>query len=397
VSPAAVAAPLERTPLYALHLALGARMVPFAGYEMPLQYPSGILQEHLHTRSQAGLFDVSHMGQLRIVGAGSASALEQLVPGDLMALAPLSMRYTLLLNDGGGILDDLVATRLDDGFFLVVNAACKAADLAHLRDRLAGTATVEPVGDRALLALQGPAAAAVLSRYLDGVDRLAFMTAVETRLAGRICLITRSGYTGEDGFEISLPAKDAPAVAEMLLAEPEVQPIGLGARDSLRLEAGLCLYGHDIDETTSPVEAGLAWTIGKRRRAEGGFPGAAVVLRQLAEGAPRRRVGIRPDGRAPAREDTPIVDGAGARIGRVTSGGFGPSVGGPIAMGYVDPGHAAEGTALALLVREIARPARVVHLPFVPTRYYRGPLPTPPPHAGEERVGAAGAPGGNCR
>jgi aminomethyltransferase len=364
-------------------------MVPFAGYDMPVQYPSGILQEHLHTRSQAGLFDVSHMGLLRVVGAGSANALERLVPGDLLALAPLRMRYTLLLNESGGILDDLVATRLDDGFFLVVNAVCKEADLAHLRDRLAGTATVEPIGDRALLALQGPAAAAVLSRFLDGVGRLGFMTAVETRLDGRNCLVTRSGYTGEDGFEISLPAKDASAVAEMLLAEPEVRPIGLGARDSLRLEAGLCLYGHDIDETTSPVEAGLAWTIGKRRRAEGGFPGAAVVLRQLAEGPPRRRVGIRPDGRAPAREDAPIVDGAGARIGRVTSGGFGPSVGGPIAMGYIDPSHAASGTALALLVRGVARPAKVVTLPFIPTRYYRGPLADPPLHAGDGKVGAA--------
>jgi aminomethyltransferase len=389
VSPAAVAAPLERTPLHALHLALGAKMVPFAGYEMPVQYPSGILQEHLHTRSQAGLFDVSHMGQLRVVGAGSASGLERLVPGDFLALAPLHMRYTLLLNDGGGILDDLLATRLDDGFFLVVNAACKDADFAHLRDHLAGAATVELIGDRALLALQGPAAAAVLSRYLDGVGRLGFMTAVETKIDGRICVVTRSGYTGEDGFEISLPAKDASAVAEMLLAEPEVQPIGLGARNSLRLEAGLCLYGHDIDETTTPVEAGLAWTIGRRRRAGGGFPGAAVVLRQLAEGAPRRRVGIRPDGRAPAREDTPIVDAAGVRIGRVTSGGYGPSVGGPIAMGYVDRGQAAEGTAVQLLVRDVPRAARVVRLPFISHRYYRGPLPNPPPHAGEGRVGVA--------
>ena len=388
MSPPVVTAPLQRTPLHALHLALGAKMVSFAGYEMPVQYPSGILQEHLHTRSQAGLFDVSHMGQLRVVGADSVTALERLVPGDLMALAPLRMRYTLLLNDSGGILDDLMATRLDDGFFLVVNAACKEADLAHLRDHLGSAVTAEPFGDRALLALQGPAAAAVLSRFIEGVGRLGFMTAIEARLDSHNCLVTRSGYTGEDGFEISLLAKDALAVAEMLLAQPEVRPIGLGARDSLRLEAGLCLYGHDIDETTTPVEAELAWTIGKRRRAEGGFSGAAVVLRQLAEGAPRRRVGIRPDGRAPAREDAPIVDGAGTRIGRVTSGGFGPSVGGPIAMGYVDRGHAAEGTALAVLVRDIARPATVVSLPFVPTRYYRGPLPNPPPHAGEGRVGA---------
>jgi aminomethyltransferase len=347
-------------------------MVPFAGYEMPVHYPSGILQEHLHTRAQAGLFDVSHMGQIRLAGASAAGALEALVPGDLLALAPLHMRYTLLLNEAGGILDDLMATRIEDGLFLVVNAARKEADLAHLQNRLAAAATVELLEDRALLALQGPDAAAVLSRFAPAAAQLGFMTAIETMLGGRECLITRSGYTGEDGFEISLPAEDAATVAEILLAQPEVRPIGLGARDSLRLEAGLCLYGHDIDETTTPVEAGLAWTIGQRRRAEGRFPGAAIVLRQLAEGAPRRRIGVRPDGRAPAREDTPIVDPFGETIGRVTSGGFGPSVGGPIAMGYVDRAHAAEGTALALLVRGLARPAHAVRLPFFPHRYHRG-------------------------
>jgi aminomethyltransferase len=367
----AATAPLQRTPLHALHVALGARMVPFAGYEMPVQYPSGILQEHLHTRTQAGLFDVSHMGQLRFTGPDAVNALEALVPGDLLALAPRHMRYTLLLNEAGGILDDLMATRLDDGFLLVVNAARKEADLAYLQGRIAGAATVEPLPDKALLALQGPAAAAVLSRFAP-VAALGFMTATETKLAGCECLITRSGYTGEDGFEISLPASDATAVAELLLAQPEVRSIGLGARDSLRLEAGLCLYGHDIDETTTPIEAGLAWTIGRRRRAEDGFPGAAVILRQLAEGTSRRRVGIRPDGRAPAREDTPIATPAGESAGRVTSGGFGPSVGGPIAMGYVDRAHAAAGTALALLVRGVARPASVAPLPFVPHRYHRG-------------------------
>jgi aminomethyltransferase len=347
-------------------------MVPFAGYEMPVQYPTGILQEHLHTRARAGLFDVSHMGQVRLAGADAVRALEALVPGDLLALAPRHMRYTLLLNEEGGILDDLMATRLEDGLFLVVNAARKTADFAHLRDRIAGSTTVEPLTEMALMALQGPAAATVLSRFAPPIAELGFMTAIATTLDGRACLITRSGYTGEDGFEISLPASDAAPVAEMLLAQPEVRPIGLGARDSLRLEAGLCLYGHDIDETTTPVEAGLAWTIGRRRRAEGGFPGAAIVLRQLADGAPRRRIGIRPDGRVPAREDTPIVDHAGETIGRVTSGGFGPSVGGPIAMGYVDQGHAAEGTALALLVRGLARPARAARLPFFPHRYHRG-------------------------
>ena len=366
------AAPLKRTPLYAFHRELGAKMVPFAGYEMPVHYPPGILSEHLHTRSQAGLFDVSHMGQMRLAGATSLVSLEALVPGDLQALAPMRMRYTLLLNEQGGILDDLMATRLERELFLVVNAARKDADLAHLRDRLGSAATIEPLEDRALLALQGPAAASVLSRFVNGIARLGFMTATEVTLDGRKCLVTRSGYTGEDGFEISLPAAHAEELARMLIAQPEILLIGLGARDSLRLEAGLCLYGHDIDETTTPIEADLAWTVGKRRRAEGGFPGAAIVLRQLAEGAACKRIGIRPDGRAPAREDTQIVDTAGARIGRVTSGGFGPSVGGPVAMGYVDRAHTGEGTVFDLLVRGVGRSARVVRLPFVPTRYYRG-------------------------
>jgi aminomethyltransferase len=346
-------------------------MVAFAGYEMPVQYPTGIITEHLHTRAQAGLFDVSHMGQIRLHGAAAAHALEALVPGDLRALAPGHMRYTLLLNDGGGILDDLMATRIDDGLMLVVNAARKETDFAHLAARLDPAVTIEPRFDRALLALQGPAAAAVLARHAAGIDQMPFMSAAEVSLAGAQAFLTRSGYTGEDGYEISLAAGDAVAVAERLLAEPEVAPIGLGARDTLRLEAGLCLYGHDIDETTTPIEAGLAWTIGKRRRAEGGFAGAATVLRQLAEGPHRRRVGIRPDGRAPAREGAAIVDPAGSGIGRVTSGGFGPSVGGPIAMGYVEAGQAADGTALALVVRDVPRPAHVARLPFVPTRYYR--------------------------
>ena len=369
---AATAAPFERTALYPLHCELGAKMVAFAGYEMPVHYAAGILAEHLHTRSQAGLFDVSHMGQIRLGGAGVVTTFEALVPGDLEALAPLRMRYTLFLNEAGGILDDLMATRIGDGLLLVVNAARKEADLAHLRGRLPQAATVEPLLDRALLALQGPAAATVLSRYIAGVGRLGFMTAAEVELDGRKCLVTRSGYTGEDGFEISLPANAAEGFARRLLAEPEVLPIGLGARDSLRLEAGLCLYGHDIDETTTPIEADLAWTIGKRRRVEGGFPGAATVLRQLREGPARKRVGIRPEGRAPAREDTEIADPQGNPIGRVTSGGFGPSVGGPVAMGYVDRDHAAEGTAVELIVRGVPRPARVVRLPFIPARYYRG-------------------------
>jgi len=364
-------AALRRTPLYELHRARGAKMVPFAGYEMPVQYPTGIIAEHLHTRAHAGLFDVSHMGQIRVHGAEAALALEALVPGDLQGLMPRQMRYTLLLNDKGGILDDLMATRLEDGLMLVVNAACKDADLAHLQSQLDRAVTIEPHFERALLALQGPAAAAVLKRFAPGVERMPFMTSAELSIAGTPCSVTRSGYTGEDGFEISVAAEQAAAIAERLLGEPEVMPIGLGARDTLRLEAGLCLYGHDIDETTTPIESGLAWTIGKRRRAEGGFPGAAIILRQLAEGVARKRVGIRPDGRAPAREGTVITDPAGNRVGTVTSGGFGPSVGAPIAMGYVDSAHAAEHTAVSVIVREVARPAHVARLPFVPTRYYR--------------------------
>jgi len=368
----AAGTPLRRTPLHALHRSLGARMVPFAGWEMPLQYGAGILAEHRHTRAAAGLFDVSHMGQLRLKGADPAAALEALVPGDLLALGPMRMRYTLLLDDAGGICEDLIATRLAGGLFLVVNAARRDADLAWLRPRLDPAVAVEPLDDRALLALQGPAAAAVLSRLAPGIAELSFMAAAEVTLDGSSCLVMRSGYTGEDGFEISLPAAAAPPLAERLLAAPEVWPVGLGARDSLRLEAGFCLWGHDIDETTNPVEADLAWTIGKRRREQGGFPGAAIILRQLADGPARRRVGIRPDGPAPARDGTPIVDALGRDIGRITSGGFGPSVGGPIAMGYVAADQAAPGTALSLIVREAPRPARVAALPFVPHRYFRG-------------------------
>jgi aminomethyltransferase len=372
VTLAAAEAPLRRTALHPLHLRLGAKMVAFAGYEMPLHYAAGILAEHLHTRAQAGLFDVSHMGQVRMTRPDSVDRLETLVPGDLRALPPMRLRYTLLLNERGGILDDLIVTRTGQALNLVLNAARKEADLAHLRERLGGSGII-PLEHRALLALQGPAAAAVLARLAPRIDGLAFMRAATVRLAGCDCVISRSGYTGEDGFEISVPDAHAVRVAELLLAQSEVLPVGLGARDSLRLEAGLCLYGHDIDETTTPVEAGLAWTIGSRRRQEGGFPGAAVILRQLAQGPGRKRVGIRPDGRAPAREGTPIEDGAGNPIGQVTSGGFGPSVGAPVAMGYVETAHAAPGTALSLTVRGTPRPARVAPLPFVPTRYYRGP------------------------
>jgi aminomethyltransferase len=350
-------------------------MVAFAGYEMPLHYDSGILAEHLHTRAKAGLFDVSHMGQLALSGSAPERALERLVPGEIAGLPPMRMRYTLLLSEAGGILDDLIVTRRERALLLVVNAARKEADLGGLGVRLSGGATVAALRNEALLALQGPAAAAVLSRLAPGIERLPFMAAAEIGLAGSRCLVSRSGYTGEDGFEISLAAETAERVAERLLAEPEVKAAGLGARDSLRLEAGLPLWGHDIDETTSPVEASLAWTIGKRRRQEGGFAGAERVLRELAEGPRRKRVGIRPEGRVIAREGTPVVDRAGREVGRVTSGGFGPTVGGPVAMGYVESACAAAGEEVGLDIRGARRPARIERLPFVPARHYRGRNP----------------------
>ncbi|HYM03798.1 MAG TPA: glycine cleavage system aminomethyltransferase GcvT [Stellaceae bacterium] len=365
-------ADLSRTPLHDLHVELGAKMVPFAGYAMPVQYRAGILAEHLHTRAKAGLFDVSHMGQVRLSGADAAAALETLVPGDVAALGRGRMRYTLLTNDAGGILDDLMVTNAGDALLLIVNAARKAEDIAHLRGHLGRRAALTPLEDRALLALQGPASAAVLERLAPGIGDMAFMSGASVDLAGEACFATRSGYTGEDGFEISVPASGAAALARRLLAEPEVLPIGLGARDSLRLEAGLCLYGHDIDAATTVIEADLAWTIQKRRRVEGGFPGAATIARQMAAGAPRKRVGIKPEGRAPAREGTEIIDAGGAVIGRITSGGFGPSVDAPIAMGYVSTPHAALGTPVALMVRGTPRPARVAPTPFVPHRYHRG-------------------------
>lgn len=362
---------LKRTPLYELHRSLGAKLVPFAGYEMPVQYPLGVLGEHLHTRAKAGLFDVSHMGQVRLRGATAARALESLCPGDIQALAPMRQRYTLFTNEQGGILDDLMVTNAGDHLFVVVNAACKDSDIAHMRRHIGNDVAIEVLDDRALLALQGPEAAAVMARLAPELQKMTFMTAATVSLAGIPCFVTRSGYTGEDGFEISVPSDRAEALAKRLLAEPEVASIGLGARDSLRLEAGLCLYGHDIDETTTVIEADLAWAYHKRRRAEGGFPGAAILQRQLAEGAPRKRVGILPDGRAPAREHTEIIDGK-RRIGEITSGGFGPTVGGPVAMGYVETAYAAPDSAVSLVVRGTPRPARIVKMPVVAPRYYRG-------------------------
>ena len=363
---------LKKTPLHDLHVELKARMVPFAGYAMPVQYPAGILREHLHTREKAGLFDVSHMGQLRIRGDDPVGALETLVPGDLRALAEGRTRYTLLTNERAGILDDLMVTQAGDHLFVVVNAATKEADIAHMRAALGGRVEIEHLEGRGLLALQGPQAAAVLARFAPEAAAMSFMTQRALSVGGIPVLASRSGYTGEDGFEISVEAARAEELARLLLAEPEVAPIGLGARDSLRLEAGLCLYGHDIDETTTPVEAGLAWSISKRRRAEGGYPGDAVVAAQLRDGPARKRVGIRPEGRAPAREHTEITDADGNRIGEVTSGGFGPTVDGPVAMGYVPAAAAEPGTPLSLVVRGKPLPARVAPLPFAPHRYHRG-------------------------
>lgn len=364
---------LSRTPLHDLHVALGARMVPFAGYEMPVQYSGGILAEHRWTRDKAGLFDVSHMGQATIRGDGRVAALEALVPGDVVALAPGRMRYTMFTADDGGILDDIIVTNVGDYLFLVINAARKQVDLDHLGAALPASCELEELSDRALLALQGPAAATVMARLALGAEQLDFMSAAPFVVDGSPLAVTRSGYTGEDGFEISVPAADAVRIAELLLGQDEVAPVGLGARDTLRLEAGLCLYGHDIDETTTPIEAGLAWTISKRRRAEGGFPGAERILREIADGPARRRVGLAPEGRAPAREHAEVVDAHGARIGTVTSGGFGPTVGAPVAMGYVDAAHAAVDTPVDILVRDKPRPTRVARMPFVAHRYFKNP------------------------
>jgi aminomethyltransferase len=364
---------LRKTPLHALHVALGARMVEFAGYEMPVQYPAGIIQEHLHARAQAGLFDVSHMGQALLDGDDPARALERLTPADVLGLKDGRMRYALLLNDEGGIKDDFMAARLpgERALHLVVNAATRESDFAYIAERLRGAAALEPLPSRALLALQGPAAEDVLARYEHDVRTLGFMSVGRFRIAGAPAIVSRSGYTGEDGFEISIPANEADHVARALLAEPEVLPVGLGARDSLRLEAGLCLYGHDIDETTSPIEADLAWTIGKRRKMARDFPAAGRLMEELLEGTARKRVGLRVYDKVPAREGAEIVDANGRAVGRVTSGGFGPTVGAPIAMGYVETAFADDGTDLAAMVRGAARPVKVAPLPFVPHRYKR--------------------------
>jgi aminomethyltransferase len=368
---------LLHTPLHALHLELGARMVPFAGYDMPVQYPLGVLKEHLHTRAQAGLFDVSHMGQIRLHGPDAASALESLVPIDVIDLPVGMQRYALFTNEQGGILDDLMVANLGgDSLMLVVNAACKDQDLAHLRAHLGERCQVEALFEaRALLALQGPAAVDVLARLAPEVAGMTFMQFKSVQLLGVDCYVSRSGYTGEDGYEISVPAEHTEALARRLLEAPEVAPIGLGARDSLRLEAGLCLYGHDMNEQLTPIEASLLWAISKVRRGDGaragGFPGAAAIFAQQQAGVPRKRVGLLPQERTPVREGAAIVDDAGHEIGLVCSGGFGPTLGAPLAMGYVDSAQAALDTPVWALVRGKRVAMQVSRLPFVPQRYVR--------------------------
>ncbi len=363
----------KRTPLYELHLEYGARMVPFAGYEMPVQFPTGIVKEHRHTRSAAGLFDVSHMGQISLTGQHAASRLEALVPMDIVGLKPMRQRYALFTNEEGGILDDFMITNAGDHLYAVVNAACKADDLTHLQRHLD---EVQLHDDRALLALQGPKAASVLTRLAPQVGEMLFTQGANITLLGVVCFVTRSGYTGEDGFEISVPAGAGLRLARELLSYDEVEPIGLGARDTLRLEAGLCLYGHDIDSHTTPVEAELRWALSKARRPggdrAGGYPGVAVVERQLREGAPRKRVGLAPRGRAPVREGIELIDTEGESAGVVTSGGFGPTVNHPIAMGYVDRRCSEPGALLTARVRGKEMEIEVHALPFVKQNYHRG-------------------------
>ena len=365
----------KKTPLHDLHVELGGKVVDFAGWALPVQYPAGIMAEHRQCREAAALFDVSHMGQVLVHGDGdggdgAAEAFERLVPGNVTGLAEGRARYTVFTNDAGGVLDDLIVARVAGGLYVVVNAGCRDADIAHMRAALEPAHRVEEL-DRGLIALQGPKAVEVIARLGPPATGLGFMQSVEMEVAGIPCRVGRQGYTGEDGFEISVAADRVEALARLLLAEPEVAPAGLGARDSLRLEAGLCLYGHELSPEITPAEAQLNWTIPKRRREGGGFPGADVIVAQLREGPARKLVGIRPEGRAPAREGTEIQDGSGRAIGVITSGGFGPTVGGPVALGYVAAGHAAPDTPVQLLVRGKPLPARVSTLPFVPHQYKR--------------------------
>jgi aminomethyltransferase len=369
---------LKKTPLHALHLELGARMVPFAGYSMPVQYPAGVMAEHLHTRAGAGLFDVSHMGQLRLSGADAAAAFESLMPVDVIDLPVHKQRYGLLLTDEGTIIDDLMFVNRGDHLFVIINGACKEGDVAHLRAKIGTRCEITTMPQHALLALQGPKAVDALSRVVPGVDQLVFMTGAAFQWQGHELFVTRSGYTGEDGFEVSVPGNAADAFARALLAQPEVRPVGLGARNSLRLEAGLCLYGNDIDTTTTPVEAALNWAMQKVRRTGGaraaGFPGADKVLGQLDGTVPlaRKRVGLVALDRVPVREHTELQDEQGQRVGQVTSGLLGPSFDKPIAMAYVRADLAAAGTRLNAIVRGKPVAMQVSAMPFVPNRYHRG-------------------------
>jgi aminomethyltransferase len=368
---------LALTPLNALHDELKGKMVPFAGYRMPVQYPTGIIKEHQHTREHAGLFDVSHMGQVLLTGKNVDRALERLVPVDIEALDNNKQTYALFTNEQGGILDDLIITRwADDKLFVVVNAACKDQDIEHIKNNLGPDIKVEPLIGQALLALQGPTAKDVMLDIAPDTRELVFLSGCHTTIAGAECYITRSGYTGEDGFEISLSGEHADKIARHILANKEVLPIGLGARDSLRLEVGLCLYGHDMNTETSPVEASLSWSIAKSRRTggdkEGGFPGATTVLKQLAEGVSRKRIGLLVTGRVPVREGAELQDANGTKVGVVTSGGFGATLGAPVAMGYVQADLSAIGTQLNAIVRGKPVPVQVAKMPFVPQRYYRG-------------------------
>jgi len=371
-----MSADLLRTPLYDLHVELGAKMVPFAGYEMPVNYPGGIIAEHRHCRESAALFDVSHMGQLRLVGDDAAAALETLVPVDVVDLGVGKQRYALFTNAAGGILDDLMIARRERDLFVVVNAACKAADTKHLMTHIGHRCQVVPLPDRALLALQGQHAVHALKRLAPGVEQLVFMTGGTFAIGGVDCFVTRSGYTGEDGFEISVPADSAVALAKALLSQPEVKPAGLGARDTLRLEAGLCLYGHDINETTTPVEAGLTWAIQKVRRPggerAGHYPGADKIAAQLANGVQVKRVGLLGLERIPVREGAILVDAQGHKLGHVTSGTLAPTVNQPIAMAYLAANHAIANHEVYAEVRGKRQPMRVAALPFVPPGYHRG-------------------------
>ncbi len=365
-----------KTALHDLHLELGAKMVPFAGYNMPVSYPMGIVKEHLHTRQYAGLFDVSHMGQVRLRGENAAAALEKLVPVDILGLGEMSQRYALFTNDRGGVMDDLMVTNAGDHLFVVVNAACKEQDIDHLKSRIGDDCEIEVLEDRALLALQGPESGAVMARLAEVNKDLVFMQAANLEIDGIQCFVTRSGYSGEDGFEISVNNQHAMQLARTLLAQAEVEPVGLGARDSLRLEAGLCLYGHDLDTETTPVESSLLWALSRPRRIDGerpgGYPGADIIMAQITDGVSRKRVGLKPEGRMPVREGAVLIDSMGNEVGRVTSGGFGPSVEGPVAMGYVETPLAVVDTELMAIVRDKQVPIVVVKLPFVPQRYYRG-------------------------